>query len=224
MPPDSSRLLSGEPPTPPAPARWFTRGGSHAARSPAPEAGTAEKEPDTQPEPAVADRPTDQHESHASPAAAPTEQTGNERDARADCAGERDCREANPGQENRAPQDDSPGLLRAPLTTATTKRHLAQRGIATPQALSARGRSGKRRRWTSRTETTPEAAVRLTPHERDQLLHDDLRTEPPIDRSTSGGSIAEPCVVGLRPPAGREMACRTAPTCRAVKSSSLSRW
>jgi hypothetical protein len=74
MPSDSSRPLSGEPPTPPAPARWFTRG-SHAARSPAPEAGTAEKEPDTQPEPAVADRPTDQNESHASPAAAPTEQT-----------------------------------------------------------------------------------------------------------------------------------------------------
>jgi hypothetical protein len=45
-----------------------------------------------------------------------------------------DCREANPGQENRAPQDDSPGLLRAPLTTATTKWHLAQCGIDTPQA------------------------------------------------------------------------------------------
>jgi hypothetical protein len=74
MPPDNSRLLSGEPPTPPAPARWFTRG-SHAARSPAPEPVTAEKEPDTQPECAVADRPADQDESHASPAAAPTEQT-----------------------------------------------------------------------------------------------------------------------------------------------------
>ena len=74
MPPDSSRLLSGEPPTPPAPARWFTRG-SHAARSPAPEPVTAEKEPDTQSESTVADRPTYQDESHASPAAAPTEET-----------------------------------------------------------------------------------------------------------------------------------------------------
>ena len=74
MPSDSLPPLSGEPPTPPAPARWFTRG-SHAARSPAPEAVTAEKEPDTQPEPTVADRPAHQDESHASPAAAPTEQT-----------------------------------------------------------------------------------------------------------------------------------------------------
>ena len=74
MPPDSSRLLSGEPPTSPAPARWFTRG-SHAARSPAPEAVTAEKEPDAQPQPTVADRPAHQDEAHGSPAAAPTEQT-----------------------------------------------------------------------------------------------------------------------------------------------------
>jgi cell pole-organizing protein PopZ len=73
MPPDSSRPLSGEPPTPPAPARWFTHG-SHAARSPAPEPVTAEKEPDTQPEPTVADQPAHQDESHASPVPAPTEQ------------------------------------------------------------------------------------------------------------------------------------------------------
>ena len=74
MPPDSSRILSGEPPTPPAPARWFTRG-SPAARSPAPEPVTVEKDPDTQPEPTAADRLAHQDESHASPAAETTEQT-----------------------------------------------------------------------------------------------------------------------------------------------------
>ena len=72
MPPDSSRPLPGEPPTPPAPARWFTRG-SHAARSPAPEPATVE-EPDTQPEPNVAGRPALQDEPPAPPAEAPTEQ------------------------------------------------------------------------------------------------------------------------------------------------------
>src|SRR5215470_5131775 len=73
MPPDSSRPLSGEPPTAPAPARWFTRG-SHAARSSAPEPATAEKEPDTQPEPTVAGRPVHPDESPASPVPAPAEQ------------------------------------------------------------------------------------------------------------------------------------------------------
>jgi len=73
MPPDSSRPLSGEPPAPPAPARWFTHG-SHAARRPAPEPVTVEKEPDTQPEPTVAGRAARQDESHASPVPAPTEQ------------------------------------------------------------------------------------------------------------------------------------------------------
>jgi len=73
MPPDSSRPLSGEPPTAPAPARWFTRG-SQAARSSTPEPATAEKEPDTQPEPTVAGRPVHPDESPASPVPAPAEQ------------------------------------------------------------------------------------------------------------------------------------------------------
>jgi len=72
MPPDSSRPLPGEPPTPPAPARWFTRG-SHAARSPAPEPAAVE-EPVPQPEPTVAGRPALQDEPPAPPAEAPTEQ------------------------------------------------------------------------------------------------------------------------------------------------------
>jgi hypothetical protein len=135
-----------------------------------------------------------------------------------------DCREANPGQENRAPQDDSPGLLRAPLTTATTKWHLAQRGIDTLKPLGPRAERKNDGDGPAGRNDPGRPPSALTPHERDQLLHDDLRTEPPADWSTSGGSIAEPCVAGLRPPAGREMACRTAPACRAVKSSSLSRW
>ena len=99
-----------------------------------------------------------------------------------------------------------------------------QCGIDTPQAPRPEGGAENEGDGPAGRNDPGRPPSALTPHERDQLLHDDLRTEPPADRSTSGGSIAEPCVAGLRPPAGREMACRTAPSCRAVKSSSLSRW
>ena len=73
MPSDSSHPLSGEPPRPPAPARWFTRG-SHAVRSPAPEPVTVEKEPEAHPGPTEAGRPGQQEEPRTSPVPAPTEQ------------------------------------------------------------------------------------------------------------------------------------------------------
>jgi hypothetical protein len=126
MPPDSTRLLSGEPPIAPAPARWFTRG-SHAARSPAPEAVTAEKEPDTQPEPAVADRPADQDESHASPAAAPTEET-----------------------ETKEPPEQS-----VPAEETTAKRTPAKR--TAPRKTTARASSARRSRRPPPGGTPPSA-------------------------------------------------------------------
>ena len=126
MPPDSSRLLLGEPPNPPAPARWFTRG-SHAARSPAPEPVTAEKEPDTQPEPAVADRPAHQDESHASPAAASTEQM----------------------------ETNGPSAQIVPAKETTAKRTPAKR--AAPRKTTARASSARRSRRPPKGDTSPSA-------------------------------------------------------------------
>jgi len=73
MQPDNSHPFSGEPPTPPAPARWFTRG-SHAVRSPTPEPPTAENEPEAHPEPTEEARSEQPEEPHPSSVAVPAEE------------------------------------------------------------------------------------------------------------------------------------------------------
>jgi hypothetical protein len=136
MPPDSSRPLSGEPPTPPAPARWFTHG-SHSARSATPEPVTVEKEPDTQPEPTVAGRPAHQDESHASPVAAPTEQM-----------------ETNGPPEQSVPAKET-APKRTPAKETAAKRTPAKR--TAPRKTTARASSARRSRRPPPSDTPPSA-------------------------------------------------------------------
>jgi hypothetical protein len=136
MPPESSRPLSGEPPTPPAPARWFTHG-SHAARSPAPEPVTSEKEPDTQPEPTVAGRPAHQDESPASPVAAPTEQM-----------------ETNGPPAQSVPTQET-AAKRTPAEETAAKRTPAKR--TAPRKTTARASSARRSRRPPPSGTPPSA-------------------------------------------------------------------
>jgi ribonuclease E len=146
MPPDSSRPLSGEPPTPPAPARWFTHG-SHAARSPAPEPVTVEKEPDTQPEPTVAGQPAHQDESHAPPVAAPTEQMETNGPPEQSVPAKETAPKRTPAKET-APK-------RTPAKETAAKRTPAKR--TAPRKTTARASSARRSRRPPPSDTPPSA-------------------------------------------------------------------